>query len=82
MKAKSSISYIDLIDEQQRLLDFMEKTYPGRVMAGSLSSKIANHRIECARLLIRILKKCQPGQPADMFSLYQSINKTTNVTKR
>ena len=79
MSNRSSISYNDLVEEQERLVNFMEQTYPGRVTAGSLSASVANHRLECGRTLLRLLKKCKPRQQNDLFAIFESFKNKSNV---
>jgi len=82
MATKTSIGYSDLIEEQQRLVTFMEQTYPGRVSAGSLTHQVAALRLECGRTLLRMLKKAQRTKQHDLFAIFESFKNKSNVKQK
>lgn len=77
MKSPLQVGYGELISEQERLLAFMLKTYPGRVSCGSLHSWPAQHRIACAKLLFRLLKKHQKDPQLNMEDVFNTLRPIT-----
>lgn len=52
-----TISYTDLIRASESRLNWMQKTYPGRVIAGTMTGDGAVRKVEEERTLLRILKR-------------------------
>lgn len=71
MKSPFKISYTDLIKEQERQLKSMEQAFPSLVNAGSLSAHTARKRIECAKAIVRLLRKHKREPQASLFDYFE-----------
>lgn len=78
MKSPLSVTYDDVIKEEQRRLALMKITYPAKVAAGAMPSWTAQHRIAIAELLVRLLKRHKKDPQMnlnDAFDRLQSVKK-------
>lgn len=79
MKNHLNISYQDLIVDQERQLKFMKETYPGRVLAGSLTAKVSGHRIACAEALLKMLKKHKKDPQLNLNDAFDRLRPRPSV---
>jgi hypothetical protein len=73
MKSPLTIGYNDLIKEQERILAQMEASYPLLVSSGQIASFTARKRIECAKTLIRLLRKHKREPQGDLFQMMEKL---------
>jgi len=70
-----TITYKSLQSLAGEILKESETRYAVAQRNGTTNLEPLKARVENARVLVRMLEKCKPGKQADMFELFQSINK-------
>lgn len=68
-----SIRYNDLIKYQEDQLRWMEKAFQAMKLTGKIPANVADHKLECARVILRLLKKCQRNP---QLNLQDELEKT------
>lgn len=53
------VSYNELIQEQERMLVYLQSACQGKVLCGQMTSWTLQQRTECCKVLIRLLKKAR-----------------------
>jgi Ni2+-binding GTPase involved in maturation of urease and hydrogenase len=67
------ITYTDLINYVQHNVQRMEKTYPAMKMQGKINANTATHNIECAKTLLRMLKKHDKNRQLNLNDLFEQM---------
>jgi hypothetical protein len=70
MKSALTISYNDLIKHAEAQVAWMEKKYPGMKLSGAITAFNADHRLECARTIVRLLKKQKNNPQLSLDELF------------
>lgn len=70
-----TVTYKDLVALAEEVLTDRQRRYTGAQACGGTNLHALTHQIECAKTLVRILKKCEPGKQADLFSLFNETRK-------
>jgi hypothetical protein len=74
-RSPHTVTYSDLVDLAEEMLKGSQARYEGAQKNGTTNLDALRHRVECSKTLVRLLKKCVPGQQADLFALYQQVVK-------
>jgi|GEM_PF-1802558 len=74
-KSPHTVTYTDLVALAAELLADKEKRYAGAQAFGATNMNTLTHQVEAAKTLLRMLKKCQPGQQANLFTLFNETQK-------
>ena len=70
-----TVTYKDLLKWTEKQLGYAKQrrsTAPGR---GVTNLEALSHDIACAEKLERMLKQCEPGKQADLFELFNQVNR-------
>lgn len=70
-----TVQYKDLLILAEEVLQERKVRYAGACGRGTTNLHALTHQIECAKTLVRILKKCEPGKQADLFALFNENRK-------
>lgn len=77
MKSSHHITYDDLIREMERELATRERVYPAWKLLGKIHPDTANHRLECMRIMLHLLKSARPKEPHQL-DLFKEFSKNTH----
>jgi len=67
------ITYDDLIKNASDRLDWMERSYPGRVKKGDMLEVWATRQILIQKRLIKLLTKHRRNPEKDLFEVHEGI---------
>lgn len=70
-----TIKYKHLITFMEAQKAFQDKRYETAKGNGVTNLEALRHNQECARVLVKMLKRCEPGKQADLFELFKGVNK-------
>lgn len=77
MKTRSphTILYSDLVVLAEEVFSQKESHYKGAVGRGVGNLDYFVHKMQTAKLLVRMLKKGLPGKQLDMYELFKEVSK-------
>lgn len=77
MKNRSphTISYSDLLSLSEEVLEQRTAWYKGAVGMGAKNLDYFVHKMQTAKLLVRMLKKGLPGKQTDFLELFKEVSK-------
>lgn len=70
-----TITYASLIRYTEYQVKQLEARYAGAKANGTSNLDPIVHDLECAKMLRRMLKRCEPGKQADFLELFKEVNK-------
>lgn len=62
MKSPLSVTYQDVLKEEQNTLKWMEQNLPRKVQEGSMRADHATRKIALQKELVKILRQHEPGR--------------------
>lgn len=74
-RSPHTVTYASLISFIEAQKKQLETRYAGAKASGTKSLDPIVHAMECAKTLIRMLKKCEPGKQADFLELFKEVSK-------
>jgi hypothetical protein len=74
-RSSISIGYTDLIKWIGKQQVFAAQRTAGARERGVNNLEALTHDEECAKALMKMLKKCEPGKQADLFELFNQVIK-------
>lgn len=69
-----TVTYASLISFVEAQKKQLAARYAGAKASGTSNLDPIVHALECAKTLIRMLKKCEPGKQADFLELFKEMN--------
>lgn len=70
-----TITYPSLIELVEEVLREAERMYASAVRNGTRNLEPLRFRVENAKALVKMLKRCEPGKQADLFEIYKTVTK-------
>lgn len=77
MKHRSplTVSYKDLLSQAEDSLRVHQSAYNGAIGRGTVSLDILTHKVEVAKMLVRMLRKGLPKKQTELFELFEQVKK-------
>jgi len=72
-RSSHTVTYSDLVTLAEEMLKASTARYEGAQKNGTTNLDALRLRVEYSRTLVRMLKKCVPGEQANMFTLYEQV---------
>jgi hypothetical protein len=69
-----SVNYKDLVKYQEDQIRWMEKALPAMKLTGKISANAADHKLECARTILRLLKKYDRNPQLNLQDEFAKMN--------
>ena len=70
-KSPQTVTYTDLVAIAKEWRDSYQRQHDSLRGIGARDASNITHKLECAKTLVRLLKKCEPGRQADLFQLFE-----------
>jgi len=74
-KSSITVSYSDLLKWAKKQLGYTLQRQSSSIGRGVSNQEALTHDVECAKTLVRMLEKCEPGRQTDFFELFQQAKK-------
>lgn len=74
-RSPHTILYSDLVALAEEVFSQKESHYKGAVGMGAKNLDYHVHKMQTAKLLVRMLKKGMPGKQLDMYELFKEVSK-------
>ena len=70
MKSPLSITYKDLLTEQENTLAWMKKNYPAKVQSGQLNEYAAKRKLAIQEQLVKLLRAHQKNRQLNLNEIF------------
>jgi hypothetical protein len=72
-KSALTVSYKDVVNVAARAVSEAQTRYDGAKARGTSNLQPLAHDLEAAKTLHRLIKKWEPGQQTNLFTLYETL---------